>query len=572
MRRSPPLCLRPAFFGVLIFGRSRVASWVYLFSTAMVALGTTFSAFWIMVNNSWMQVPMGYVAENGGFVPDDWTKIIFNPVVWVRFPHMLIAAYLTGAFCVSATGAWYVLRSEYRAESRIMLRMGLGLAALLVPIQLFFGHLVGDYVHDYQPAKFAAIEARWHDEKPAGEVLIAMPDADTETNRYAITIPLLGSIIGSMSLTAKEIGLTDFPPQDRPPVLIPFFTFRIMVGCGLLMLGLAWLGSYLSLKQRLEHNRLLLWLIFLSFPLPFVAILTGWYTAEVGPAALGRLWGVANRRCDDALPDRSRRDNLAVRVLRSLQLHLRVRSFLYISPAADWARWPSGSASRRCNSQPPDVRGRRTCAHSRAYNSRRSQCRRIRPRRRIVMVMFWVAVLAISMLLYVLLDGFDLGVGILFGLTRDERARRSMMSAVAPVWDGNETWLVVNGVVLWGAFPLVYSVLFSAFYLPLLLMLAGLILRGVAFEYRSKTERMRWIWDAAFFGGSLVAAFMQGLMVGALVEGLPVADGRYAGGELGWLSPFALLCGVGLCIGYALLGVCWLVRKCEGDVRERPIV
>jgi cytochrome bd ubiquinol oxidase subunit I len=274
--------LEATFFGVLIFGRSRVPSWVYLFSTAMVALGTTFSAFWIMVNNSWMQVPVGYVTENGGFVPDDWTKIIFNPVVWVRFPHMLIAAYLTGAFCVAATGAWYVLRSEYRAESRIMLRMGLGLAALLVPIQLFFGHLVGDYVHDYQPAKFAAIEARWHDEKPAGEVLIAIPDADTETNRYAITIPVLGSIIGSMSLTAKEIGLTDFPPQDRPPVLIPFFTFRIMVGCGLLMLGLAWLGSYLSLKQRLEHNRLLLRLIFLSFPLPFVAILTGWYTAEVG--------------------------------------------------------------------------------------------------------------------------------------------------------------------------------------------------------------------------------------------------------------------------------------------------
>jgi cytochrome bd ubiquinol oxidase subunit I len=274
--------LEATFFGVLIFGRSRVPPWVYLFSTAMVALGTTFSAFWIMVNNSWMQVPVGYVTENGGFIPDDWTKIIFNPVVWVRFPHMLIAAYLTGAFCVAATGAWYVLRREYHAESRIMLRMGLGLAAVLVPIQLFFGHLVGDYVHDYQPAKFAAIEARWHDEKPASEVLIAIPDPASETNRYEMKVPVLGSIIGSMSLTSKEVGLTDFPPRDRPPVLIPFFTFRIMVGCGLLMMCLAWLGSYLSFKQRLERNRLLLWLIFLSFPLPFVAILTGWYTAEVG--------------------------------------------------------------------------------------------------------------------------------------------------------------------------------------------------------------------------------------------------------------------------------------------------
>jgi cytochrome bd ubiquinol oxidase subunit I len=248
----------------------------------MVALGTSFSAFWIMVNNSWMQVPVGYVVENAAFTADDWARIIFNPVVWVRFPHMLIAAYLTGAFCVASTGAWYLLRREYHAESRVMLGMGLGLAAVFVPVQLFFGHLVGDYVHNYQPAKFAAIEARWHDEQPASEVLIAIPDANTEMNRYAITIPVLGSIIGSMSLTSKEIGLIDFPPQDRPPVLIPFFTFRIMVGCGLLMLGLAWLGSYLSVKQRLEHNRLLLWMIFLSFPLPFVAILTGWYTAEVG--------------------------------------------------------------------------------------------------------------------------------------------------------------------------------------------------------------------------------------------------------------------------------------------------
>jgi len=176
--------------------------------------------------------------------------------------------------------------------------------------------------------------------------------------------------------------------------------------------------------------------------------------------------------------------------------------------------------------------------------------------------------LAVSILLYVLLDGFDLGVGILFGLTRDETRRHAMLSAVAPIWDGNETWLVVAGVILWGAFPVVYATLFSAFYLPLLLMLAGLILRGVAFEYRYKTERMRWIWDAGFAGGSLAAAFIQGMTVGALVEELPISNGQYTGGEFGWFSPFALLCGAGLCLGYSLLGACWLVRKCEGDVRE----
>ncbi|HTW53698.1 MAG TPA: cytochrome d ubiquinol oxidase subunit II [Stellaceae bacterium] len=184
------------------------------------------------------------------------------------------------------------------------------------------------------------------------------------------------------------------------------------------------------------------------------------------------------------------------------------------------------------------------------------------------MVMFWVAILAVSVLLYVMLDGFDLGVGILFGLTQDETRRRAMMSAVAPIWDGNETWLVVVGVVLWGAFPVVYATLLSAFYLPLLLGLAGLILRGVAFEYRYKTERLRWVWDAGFAGGSLVAAFIQGMAVGALVEGLPIANGQYTGGEFGWFSPFAVLCGIGLCLGYTLLGACWLVRKCEGEVRD----
>jgi cytochrome bd ubiquinol oxidase subunit II len=185
------------------------------------------------------------------------------------------------------------------------------------------------------------------------------------------------------------------------------------------------------------------------------------------------------------------------------------------------------------------------------------------------MVMFWASLLAISILLYVLLDGADLGIGMLFGLTRGEARRRVMLMAVAPIWDGNETWLVVSGVILWGAFPLLYATLLSAFYLPLFFILAGLILRGVAFEFRDKTQQMRWIWDLSFAGGSLIASFMQGTTVGALVEGLQVTNGQYSGGDFGWLTPFAALCGIGLCLGYALLGACWLVKKCDGEVRDR---
>ena len=274
--------LEAGFLGVLLFGRRRVTPSFYLFATAMVALGTTFSAFWIMVNNSWMQVPVGYVIQRGSFVPSDWSKIIFSPVVWVRFPHMLLAAFLTGAVCVAATGAWYMLQRRFAAEAHIMLRMGLYCAAVLLPVQLLFGHLNGEYIHHYQPAKFAAVEGRWHDEQPASEVLLALPDASSASNHYSISIPVLGSLVGSMSLTSKEVGLTDFPPRDRPPVLVPFFAFRIMVGCWLIMLLVTWVGSYVTRKERIEQRRIVLWGTFLSFPLPFVATLTGWFTAEVG--------------------------------------------------------------------------------------------------------------------------------------------------------------------------------------------------------------------------------------------------------------------------------------------------
>ena len=184
------------------------------------------------------------------------------------------------------------------------------------------------------------------------------------------------------------------------------------------------------------------------------------------------------------------------------------------------------------------------------------------------MIQFWAGLLAVTVLLYVLLDGFDLGVGILF-VFADEPDRRKMLSAISPVWDGNETWLVVTGTVLFGAFPAAYAALLSAFYLPLVLMLCALILRGVAFEFRYKAIAFRWFWDLGFAGGSLVATFIQGMTIGALVEGLPMKDGHYIGGTFGWFSPFAALCGFGLVLGYSLLGASWLVRKCEGRIRER---
>jgi cytochrome d ubiquinol oxidase subunit I len=274
--------LEATFLGVMLLGRDRVPPWFYFFSCCMVALGTMASSFWIMCNNSWMQVPLGHQFINGKLIPADWWAITTGPIVRLRWPHMLLGAFLSTGMCVVATAAWYVLRDKHRAEARVMMHWGLALVALLIPVQLLVGHFTGDYVHKYQPAKFAAIEARWETQQPASEVIIGIPDDSAERNYFAIEIPKLGSFIATGTWDSREVGLKSFPKEDRPPVLIPFFTFRIMVGMGLIMLAVSWFGLLLWAAGALERTRWFLWCAYLSFPTGFVAIISGWYTAEVG--------------------------------------------------------------------------------------------------------------------------------------------------------------------------------------------------------------------------------------------------------------------------------------------------
>lgn len=182
---------------------------------------------------------------------------------------------------------------------------------------------------------------------------------------------------------------------------------------------------------------------------------------------------------------------------------------------------------------------------------------------------FWAGIIAISVLAYVILDGFDLGVGILFPTAQSTAERDVMMNSVAPVWDGNETWLVLGGGGLLAAFPLAYAVVLPALYAPIIAMLIGLILRGVAFEFRWHTKRGKFLWDWAFFAGSLVAALAQGIALGALVQGIPVANRAYAGGWWNWLTPFSMLTGVAVIVGYVLLGSTWLNMKTIDALQTR---
>ncbi|WP_075215783.1 cytochrome d ubiquinol oxidase subunit II [Mongoliimonas terrestris] len=183
--------------------------------------------------------------------------------------------------------------------------------------------------------------------------------------------------------------------------------------------------------------------------------------------------------------------------------------------------------------------------------------------------LIWAGIIGVAVILYVILDGFDLGCGILFPLTREEHERDQMMNSVAPFWDGNETWLVLGGGGLWVAFPAAYSIIMPALYVPVLVMLLALIFRGVAFEFRWVAKPNHQLWDLAFWLGSTVAAFAQGLILGGLLHGIAMEQGRFSGGTFDWLSPFAIMCGFGVVAGYALLGATWLHMRVAGDLERR---
>ena len=275
--------LEAGFLGIMLFGWKRVPKSVHLFATTMVALGTLMSAFWILSANSWMQAPTGYrIGEDGVLYVTDWWKVIFNPTFPYRLAHMVAAAYLTTAFVVGGIGAWYLLRDRNIPHGRIMLGMGLSIIVWLAPLQLFIGDQQGLEARKYQPAKIAAVEAHWETRKGAPLVLFAWPDTKTESNLYEIAIPKLGSLVLTHDWDGEVRGLKSFPPEDRPNPVIPFFSFRIMVGIGFIMIALGFIGGVLWLMGRLYRSRMFLRAMVWASPLGFIAVLAGWFVAEVG--------------------------------------------------------------------------------------------------------------------------------------------------------------------------------------------------------------------------------------------------------------------------------------------------
>lgn len=274
--------LEAAFLGVLLFGRKRVPPWVHFFSALMVAAGTLFSLFWILAVNSWMQTPAGFEFRDGLFYPADWWQVIFNPSFPYRLAHTVNAFYVTTALIVVGVAAYYLRRGRFLDESRVMLGMTLWLLTFMVPLQVVLGDLHGVNTFEHQPVKAAAIEGNWETQTRMPATLFAIPDQKAERNRYEIAIPAIGSLYLTHDIDGVVRGLKEWPADERPPVAVVFYAFRIMVGLGLLMLTQVVWGAWLRRHGKLTDSPGFLRFRMLMIPAGFLAVLAGWTTTEVG--------------------------------------------------------------------------------------------------------------------------------------------------------------------------------------------------------------------------------------------------------------------------------------------------
>jgi cytochrome d ubiquinol oxidase subunit I len=275
--------LEAGFLGIMLFGWTRVGPRLHFFATLMVAVGTLISTFWILASNSFMQTPQGYAIGHGKIVPVDWFRIVFNPSFPYRLAHMAIAAFIVAASIVAACGAWHLLRGRRDAAIKTSFSMAMWMLVCVVPIQMVVGDAHGINTRKYQPAKIAAIEGLWETEKGGTSLnLVGWPDMQAEETKYAIKIPHLGSVILTHSWDGEIQGLKDFAPQDRPNSTIVFWSFRIMVGMGFLMLALGLLGLLLRRGGKLYESRLVQRFALLMGPSGLIALLAGWITTEAG--------------------------------------------------------------------------------------------------------------------------------------------------------------------------------------------------------------------------------------------------------------------------------------------------
>ncbi len=446
----------------MLFGWNKVGNRLHFFATCMVALGTLFSTFWIISANSWMQTPDGFAIVDGRFVPVDWWRVVFNRPSPIGSCTWCWPPISPPAWRVAGCGAWLLLKRRATDEARTMLLMAVGLAAVLAPLQIVAGDASGLSVGRNQPAKLAAIEARWETARRVPLTLVRLAQRTRRAHRLRDRSAGAGldhPDPRSRRRSERPQGLS----ARRPAAGLD----RVLVvpdhgRDGLAMLGIGLVGGVLALAGKLGTSRWFQRLCVLTAPTGFIAVVTGWTTAEVGRqpyVVYGHL------RTADAVSPALPAGSVATTLLLFMIVYAIVfTAGIYYMFRLDPAR----------------ARG----AHQRSRSSGQDSTTTVVAARcegdvmNIDLPLIWAGIIVVGVFMYVLLDGFDLGIGILFSFAPDDAARDKMMNSVAPIWDGNETWLVLGGAGLLAAFPAAYAIILSALYLPLTIMLLGLIFRG----------------------------------------------------------------------------------------------
>ncbi len=464
--------LESTFLGLFLFGEKRLSRAAHFGAAFMVWLGSWISGFFIIVTDAWMQHPVAYhLLQNGTYEVSSFWGLLLNPWAWLQYAHNMCGAVVTASFVVAATGAFYLLEKSHEEFGRLFLKIGVIAGLISCIVQIFpTGDMHGRYVAKHQPAAIAGMEGLFQTQKGAPMVLIGQPDIDAQKidNPLAVNDVLSFLIYGTTSAEVK--GLNAFP-RDQWPSALPllYYSYHIMAGLGTWFLLLMAGAAFLLWRGKLYNARWMLWPILLSFPLPYVANTAGWMTAEIGRQPW-LVYGLI-RTSAGYSPHVSAGNTLFTllgflgmySVLSILWIVL-VYRFIQTGPAA-----AAVAAAFRGTAHPDSGVGEE-----------------------ITMGFVWFWIVAVMIAAYVVLDGFDLGVGILSPfLAQSDDDRRTLIRSIGPVWDGNEVWLLAGGGTLYFAFPLLYASSFSGFYLPLMIVLWLLIMRGASIELRMHIDHRR---------------------------------------------------------------------------------
>jgi cytochrome d ubiquinol oxidase subunit I len=546
--------LESAFLGLLVYGEQRLGPRLHFGAALMVCIGTWLSGWFIVVTNAFMQHPVGYeqLADGSLRLASLWAYLT-NPWAFVQYAHTMVGSVLTASFVMCGVGAYYALMDQHREHAALFLRVGVIAGAIAsVAIAMPTGDMQARLVSEHKPVTFAAMEGHFDTEDGAGLVMIGQPNMETLHLDNPVVVPRMLSVMTHQRWGSRIEGLREYPREEWPDnVPLLYYAYHVMVGLGTLFMALMGVSAFLLYRKKLLTTRPVLIALMLRLPVPVHRQHRRLDDRRAGPPAVAHPRAHAHGRRHVAGGVRGQRAVHPAGLHGALRAAVAgVRAHLPAHPAARAQRGPRRGGA-------------------------------------LMLEVTWFFLAALPLVAYTVLDGFDLGVGILHHrVARTDAERKQVLASIGPVWDGNEVWLVVAGATLFLAFPVLFGVAFSGFYLPLTLVLWLLVFRALGIELRHLLPHRLFntFWDASFTGASALLAFALGAALGNVVRGVSLDDqGQFFAplwtdlwwpapgvpGQTGVVDAYTLLTGLTAVVVLALHGALWLAHRVEGVVAER---